>query len=167
MGTVLSTQRKALQTLVEGVCTAQAGFNLATTIAFNPIDYENQLLILDTNLPLAAVYLVTGKQTRLTGGRGAGGKSDLAAGWGIAIVVDLAAQAQHGIMPNYEAAVDELTDLIESIMVTLDGRTDFARTAGVTQDLRIIPVANRSGSQFLAAVISGYESKETIAIAAD
>ncbi len=181
MASVISSQRTALQAMVEAVfdelvvvgvddeghdITAPR-YTVATKVAFNPIDVERQLLLLDTNLPLLAVYLTPGKQTHRSGGVTAGGKATFETGWGVALVQDMAVAAQHGLIPNFAVTQDEVTDVMESVMLALQSRvkTEFNLGAGVELDYDPVPLLTKSGQPLYAFMVTFSATKEVSFVA--
>lgn len=166
MANVISSQRAKLQTMVEAAIGTQ--LTIATKVAFNPIDVEQQLLLFDTSLPLLAVYLMPGKQTHRSGGVAAGGKAKLETRWGIVLVQDMAVAAQHGLIANFAATQDQITDVMESVMGALQSRVkaEFNLGAGVELDYEPLPLLSRSGLPLYAFAVTFSANKE-VAIAAN
>ena len=160
MPDVISSQRAALQTIVDNAIGEQ--LSIATKVAFNPIDAERQLLLLDTNLPLLAVYLLPGRQKHRSGGTTAGGKANLETKWGVALVQDMAAAAQHGLIPNFAATQDQVTDVMESVMLALQSQVKavFNLGAGIELDYDPVPLLSKNGQPLYAFVVTFSATKE-------
>jgi len=175
----LSAQRAALESAVEAVFSAQVvigedelgnditedRYTIAKTLSFWPVS-EDRVVVLDTQLPLLAVFLADGDYGHRSGGRTGGGKATMAARFGVGLIVALAAGAQGSFAGNFDTMADEVTDLMEDVMLAIVARTDIALASGVQFSFAPDVVMLNNGQPAYSFLITAYESKENKNIAA-